>query len=257
MKAVDMTHRLDEIEFPVYASRKWDGVRAFCTADGKSILSSSGALFPQHELQMKAGKSNTIGSLTPGMEYEVLHNDGPSVHAATINGILKREWLSEDFFDLMWWPILKYGEDACPNPHNIMCHTIEELDTYLMAAVSEGWEGLMLRGGDFTYKHGGATDKCQRLMKIKFRSELRGTLIDWEKNNVAGKGYIVTRMLFHVNTGPFKGEDIWVGSGLTDEMRTLVATGKKTGHGAEIEYQRVGNDKLPRQPVFKRWLGDD
>lgn len=273
MKGVDMTKRLDEIRFPVYVAQKYDGVRAYASKDG--VFGTGGLVFPQcqavyaqHMLSdldapMDPRFRDCAKGLRYGTEYEVLHKDGayPGV-ASRIAGILNRKTPSDEFYDLRWQPILEYGAAAT---HDRMLRDFvvsrSMLDQRIADALVCGMEGLMLRGGDFTYKHGKATAKCQRLMKIKFREECEAALIGREWNSVAGQGQRVTKLVWHVTTGKYTGQHITTGCPGDDLKRAIEADGMDLGSSyyqriAEIEYLGTASTTTPVQPVFKRWKGD-
>ena len=244
MKAIDVTHRLDEVRFPVMASVKHDGVRCYVNNEGH-LISTGNRRFPQ----CRAIGSSRMRALISGCEYEVV---GSGMTAAEVNGIMQTKHMHSDWNTLHFVRLMDYGKVA-QGYGNTLIESRAELDAYI--ALHQREEGVMLRGGDMSYKHGRATIKCQRLMKVKFRAECTATVTRGEHGLMVGKGYVVTRLHVRARDGEYAGKAFTVGSGLTDQIRALPLAAFP-GRVAEIEYQGFGSEATPRQPVFKRWLNE-
>ena len=293
MKAADMSDAIEKIRFPVYVSRKYDGVRVIFY-QGKAF-SASGRLHRNPWLQNVA---HTYKGALHCYEGELWH---PSLEAAVVAGWLNRKESHGPIQDGLLKPgslplaVITFGMYQNAFKHtgisitdaklyvNSVTHTrvtdIEMLQRYIQSAKDLDYEGLMLRGGDLLYKHGRATSVEQLLMKIVFDSEALARCIGWEPVNrntnaqestlygtqersssKAGKQADTSEVgtfLWEMLEGPYKGVCFNARGSFSQEQMRRYAIEPPIGRVAEIRYKKVGGKDKPRQPRFKRWQGDE
>lgn len=155
--------------------------------------------------------------------------------------------------------------------HAVLKHDWQ-LDRLLEAILTRGYEGVMLRRDDALYKYGQSTLNEGALIKVKpletsealilgvveqqentneaFKDELGRTKRSSAKEGKVGKGTFGSFLLRDVHSGvEFS---CGTGEGLTDELRRVFWDNRNALPGQYVEYQfqKIGSDVAPRQPIF-------
>jgi DNA ligase 1 len=151
----------------------------------------------------------------------------------------------------------------------IWVHNEEELATHEMLYLLQGFEGVMLRDPDGTYKFGRSTQNENLLLKVKRFTDDEGTLISLEekqsnynpaqqdafgrtKRSSAKAGMHPAGTLGALVVEMKDGRVVNVGSGLNDELRARIwhSPNDYIGKLVKFKYLPHGVKDLPRHPVF-------
>jgi DNA ligase-1 len=147
--------------------------------------------------------------------------------------------------------------------------TIEEVESYEKIFLENGYEGVMLRDPNGTYKFGRSTVRDNILLKLKRFEDDEAELISIEEKmsnqnpeELDAFGYVkrsasLDGMVPMNTTGTLivrnnNGMVFGIGSGLSDLMRDEIWNNKEKYIGRLIKYKYfpVGIKELPRHPVF-------
>lgn len=267
----------DELEYPVYATPKLDGVRAL-TRDTQVVQRSLKPVRNQFIQDELTGTPNGLdGELTVGLNFHKTSGD------------IRR---GEGEPDFKYW-VFDYFDEAAPErPYleriellkaltglsdrielvlPIRVDSAEELRKLVSTWVEEGHEGGMVRTADSPYKYGRSTRKQGWLLKIKEfvdeEAEIIGVYELMHNGNEA-----TTNLLGHtersshqenlIPSGMLGGfelrSDNWgdfrCGSfkGVTHEERKEMWENrdKLIGQLAKFKYQPHGSQDKPRIPIF-------
>lgn len=277
------------IKFPVLASPKLDGIRAITT--GGSIVSRNLKPIPNRFVQ------EVLGALPAGLDGELIvgMHRGKNVWNHTSSGVMKADGepnfrfhvfdyldelvpCNEGFEDRLFEAVRLVGSindrwgrlKMVPHYH---IADIEDLGVLERHAVNAGYEGIMVRSLDGTYKFGRSTVKEGGLMKIQRRhdgefpvcgftelqhnddvatkDELGRTKRSSAKAGKHGASTLGTLVLrtkdnkiFEVGTGFTTGQraELWAIREDLVEQRTRVT----------VKYQEMTEAGVPRFPVFLR-----
>jgi len=276
-----------EIKFPVLASPKIDGIRAY--SHDLMLFSRSKKPIPNRFIQdtiEKPGLSGLDGELTVGPP------NAKDVMQRTTSGVMRQDGEP----DFTWW-IFDYWtkpEDAYVNrmsalnaylktPEFLQNHprirfldqafveTQEQLDKYEQQCIDQGFEGIMLRSLGGRYKYGRSTAREGYLLKVKRWVDAEARVIGFEERmhnaNEATTnelGYTARSShkdnLIPMNTlGALilQGADgitFNVGTGFGDAMRQHIWNYRDSYLNAIVTYktfQQTGVKDKPRFNVFK------
>lgn len=274
---------LDKIVFPIYASPKFDGIRA--SVVGGKLLSRT----------LKEIPSRHVFNLLSRPEYEGL--DGELIVGAPTSPSCYRDTVSMVMADNKVFPFTYYVfdkwdhfgrfEDRRIASHllvsrheymeaveHVLLNSHEELNAYEAAQVGLGHEGIMLTDPNAKYKFGRATTKSGELLKVKRfvdseaivigveeemfngneaqTNELGRTKRSTAKAGLTGKGTmgalivrdVKTKVEFNIGTG-FTAEDRkwW-----WNEMQGLPSPA--LCRTIKYKYFPVGIKDKPRHPVY-------
>jgi DNA ligase-1 len=276
MKAPGDSVRIEDVQFPTFASYKLDGYRA--SHHGVSVVSKSLKPF-RNDYTTTLFKSPQLkgldGELVVGPPY------GEDVIRRTNSGLTSREgapavtwWVFDDFteptlpFDMRFSAARARVRSLKLSHVKVLQHKYVEDATELLeleaAALEKGYEGLMLRSPDGPYKFGRSTPKEGHLFKFKRFLDAEAVVIAVEEGNVNGNelsdtgkrrtlkanmrpsGMIGTLLCMDLKTG----REVRVAPGrLTHEERKLPCTFL----GAVITYRYfpTGTIDAPRFPTFQ------
>lgn len=153
--------------------------------------------------------------------------------------------------------------------HGVSIKTQEELDEYERSCLESGYEGVMLRDPEGTYKFGRSTVNENILLKVKRFLDDEAELIDIKEKmsnqnpeDIDAFGHIkrsasLDGMIPMDTTGTLvvrdkNGLEFCIGSGLDDVMRDEIWKNKEKYIGKLVKYKYfpVGVKELPRHPVF-------
>lgn len=144
-----------------------------------------------------------------------------------------------------------------------------ELARYESECLSEGYEGVMLRDPQGTYKFGRATVKENILLKVKRFEDAEAILIEIEekmhntneaekdnfgrtKRSSAIAGMVGAHTAGTLIVRDSYGQQFGIGSGLNDQLRQEIWDNKDQYIGKLVKYKYFshGVKDLPRHPVF-------
>ena len=123
-----------------------------------------------------------------------------------------------------------------------ICESEEHLVQELNKIEEVGGEGLMLRHPTALHRGGRSSD----LLKVKTFHDDEALVIDYEKGKGKYAGMVGSLMCVTRGGAHFK-----VGSGLSDNLRTINAAPKK-GSVITFKYFELTKDGIPRFPTFLR-----
>lgn len=271
---------ISDIRLPVFASPKLDGIR-FHIINGE-VLSRNLLPFKNKHIQKLFGRS-----AYNGLDGEFMYGDPTDPKAfrkaAVVNSI--NGDISEvvgHVFDCFRNPNERFDDrlrhatvvtGVAPwfqiVPHTLV-HTTEELEELEAKFLAEGYEGMMTRKPDGTYKYGRSTASEGILLKVKQFLDGEAIVVGYEErmHNAnektlmrAGKASRNTRKDGLVGRGDLgaltvrdrkTGVEFSVGSGFTDVERVVLWETRDLLKGQIVKYRYFptgGKDK-PRFPTF-------
>ena len=277
----------DNINFPIYVSTKFDGVRAL-VIDGV-VYSRSMKPIRNEYIQKLFGKPEY-----QGFDGELVVGDiyAKDVFQKTTSGVMSKDGepdVTFYVFDLWNLPDEDYEsrqrvlQDLLLQDETISsvvytmihkCHTVDDLDFFLKHEERVGGEGLIGRNPNGVYKYGRSTPKEQFSMKFKFfkteefevigftermhnSNEQKRDELGYAERSSAKDGMIPMNTLgsLVLKYGDYTFN---VGTGFSDALRDEIWFNKEKylGKLASIRYMSVGMDKLPRIPSFI-WFRDE
>lgn len=275
---------LNTVNLPVYASWKFDGIRAL-VIDGV-VMSRSLKPIRNKYVQKLFGKSEyngLDGELIVG-DYQAL-----DVFQETTKGVMRTEGNPDVkfyVFDVWDKPELEYSErlklltKVSDNNIRIVDTTLvadrtKLLDMILNVSELQG-EGLILRSPDSGYKYGRSTLKQGWLLKVKFFEDAEFEVLDMEemyqnnndrvvnelgrssrsthKENLEPLGTMGSLILKYDDDLTFK-----CGTGFTLEQRQHIWDNRDDfiGQKAKVRYMTAGMKDLPRCPSFQGFRDSD
>lgn len=269
---------LAKLEYPVYASRKLDGVRAI--VHNNVAYSRNGKPIPNKHVQSLFKDLNgfdgelIVGSPTAKDVFQqttsgVMSIEGePDVHYY----VFDVHNYSADF-ESRWIDTLVYLRTAEPKQTVVVDETLvadeQELLEYEQKVLAEGYEGVILRKPDAKYKHGRSTVKEGALLKLKRFSDAEAEIVGAEclytntneaTTNALGyterstkkEGKVALDILGAFIVKNKEGVEFSIGSGFNDEQRKEYWKDryKLIGKTVKYKYFEVGIKDKPRFPIF-------
>ena len=284
---------IDNINFPIYVSTKFDGVRAL-VIDGVVYSRSMKPIRNEH-VQKLFGKEEYNG-----FDGELVVGDiyAKDVFQKTTSGVMSKDGCPDvtfHVFDLWNTPELVYEErlrnlydylldyeTVCDLNNfkgvsavmNNKCYNQEDLLFYLGREKSVGGEGLIGRNPKGRYKYGRSTPKEQFSMKFKFfeqdefevigftermhnSNEQKRDELGYAERSSAKDGMIPMNTLGSLVL-KYGDTTFNVGTGFSDALRDEIWFNqeKYLGKLASIRYMSVGAKDKPRVPSFI-WFRDE
>lgn len=269
---------LSNVRFPVFASLKLDGIR--CIIQNGIAVSRTLKPIPNQYVQQ------CLKGLPDGLDGELIvgNPNHPDVFNITQSGVMSESGMP----DFKYY-VFDYKSDDNFERRNILARLATEnyssphfcwLDHWLLYnesvllqfeeyAVTNGYEGIMLRDPNGPYKEGRSTDKQGWLLKMKRFHDTEATVIGFEElkinNNeqeISELGYAKRSKQLHglVNGDTLgslicrldNGIEFNCGSGFTDFVRDMIWNNKQNYIGKKIKfkYQNWTTEKKPRMPIF-------
>lgn len=279
---------LDKVNFPIYVSTKFDGIRAI-VKDGIVYSRSLKPIRNKHVQEM-FGKSEY-----DGFDGELVVGDiyAKDVFQKTTSGVMSEDGepdVTFHVFDLWNKPTSDYEcrqkklqdlllQDSIMS--NIVytmihkCHNKESLLFFLNHEQKVGGEGLIGRNPNGKYKYGRSTPKEQLSVKFKFfeqdefevvgftermhnTNEQKRDELGYAERSSAKDGLVPTDTLGSLVLK--YGEDTFMcGTGFNDVQRKEIWDNRSDYLGllASIRYMSVGSKDLPRVPSFQGFRDND
>lgn len=274
---------MDDIQFPVLASVKLDGVRAVVT--GGRLLSRSMKPIPNRyineELQPIEELEGLDGELIVGPPH------AKDVYNKTVSGVMSRDgepdftWYVFDYAeDGVYWDRHEHivnivGTEGHSHSRIVLLKQMSVRNKYELQRLEElvleaGFEGLILRSEWAPYKQGRSTIKQGYLLKLKrfhdAEAEVLGCVEQMHNENEATldeRGYTKrsTHKAGKVQAGVLgalqvrdieSGVEFEIGTGFTAEQRKNLWDGREYLPGKIVKYKHfpVGVKDKPRFPTF-------
>ena len=278
---------LDKINFPVYVSTKFDGIRALVI--DSVVYSRSLKPIRNKYVQKLFGKPEYNG-----MDGELVVGDiyAKDVFQKTTSGVMSEDGepdVTFHVFDIFTNNTAPYKERLYELNERLVLdqytslvateqryvHTKDELLKLLEKERVNGGEGLICRSPSGIYKYGRSTPKEQLSVKLKFFETGEFEVIGFEErmhNTNEAKtnelGYTerssCKENLIPMNTLgslvlKYGDSEFRCGTGFSDAQRKEIWENKESylGKLASIRYMSVGSKDLPRVPSFLGWRDVD
>lgn len=272
-----------DINFPVYASPKIDGIRAMVVRG--TLLSRSFKPIPNPSVQKELSISvieGLDGELTVGDPWDknVMQKSAAVMRKtgyvpATFHVFdfwTQPEWGYETRLRMLeynWHQVSRFGNIKLVKQTKILCQ--EQLDEYENEQVEKGYEGVMLRSLTGIYKYGRSTAKEGYLLKVKRWVDGEARIVDLKqfmhnaneleqdnfgnaKRATKNEGKVPMDMLgAFVCEDLTTGQPIDIGTGYTMDQRKDFWARRKEFQGKIVKYKHfavTGVKDASRFPVF-------
>ena len=280
---------LDKINFPVYTSTKFDGIRALVI--DSVVYSRSLKPIRNKHVQRLFGKQEYNG-----FDGELVVGDiyAKDVFQKTTSGVMSEDGepdVTFHVFDLWSIPTFDYEyrqrylqeillDEDKEYPSIVyamthLCKNIDDLTFFLEHERNVGGEGLICRSPSGIYKYGRSTPKEQLSIKLKFFNQGEFEVIGFEermhntneattnelgyterssrKENLISMNTLGSLVLKYGDT------EYRCGTGFSDAQRKEIWENKESylGKLASVRYMSVGQAILPRIPSFQGFRDKD
>ena len=278
--------KLDQLQYPLLASAKLDGIRATMVA-GK-LMSRTMKLIPNRAVQ---AYFQQMPQLLQGMDGELLvgaHDN--DVYRRTVSAVMSRD--GDPMPDLVWWifdhvnmggQFSKRIADIAHLLHgpvkgtafkvlqHVEVNSPEDVLAHHEAAILNGHEGLVLRSPHGEYKNGRSTLSEQGMVKVKMFNDSEALvlgvveLMHNDNEATVSELGLTKRSSHQVNKrasgmlGALRVRDIHtdvefeIGTGFTEADRQSYWFESPVGRIAKYKYFAYGVKDKPRHPVFLGW----
>jgi len=266
------------LSYPLLASPKLDGIRCI-VIDGKALTrnlkpipnkfirefleSLKGVDGFDGEIMIRTGDFNRVQSAVmsedgePDFYYAVfdLHSEG------NLPFTQRLKTLSEK--------VKKLNNKRISLLEQVFVDSTKELLSFESECIEDGYEGVILRRGDSSYKCGRSTLREGKLMKLKRFNDAEAEIISieplYENRNVAIKNalghtersshqenLVAQSMLGSMQVQLKNGKEFSIGTGFDDDTRKEYWVNRKklVGKMVKFKYQELSSDGIPRFPVF-------
>lgn len=266
MLACSKIPNLEDIQYPVYASPKLDGIRCIIGPDGKAY-SRNLKLIPNKYIQqtlqalqlpqfdgelMIDGDFNSVQSAVMSQEgkpkfYFAIFD----LHATGMPFKLRNEFVhnfvqQKASIKLRWLKQVKINSK-------------EEMFGYWEECLSTGAEGVIVRSIYGPYKHGRSTMREGYMLKLKKFFDDEATIVSYEE--LMRNTDTSTKQLANLYGADmlgalivkWKDKEFKIGSGFDQATRILLWENPESLVGKQVtfKYQEVSKYGIPRFPVFK------
>lgn len=275
-----------ELNFPVYATPKLDGIRALKVND--KLVSRTFKEIKNKSIQ------EALSDLPNGVDGELISgNFQESTHRIMSADETSGDWryyLFDYVSDNLNKPYLK----RCKELHELISNnsfkaqdnlivlmpreikTIEELHSFEEECLASGFEGVIIRSGNSPYKCGRSTAKEGYMLKLKKFLDAEAEVIDFvelennenevQKDNFGRtkrsdkkEGKTLANTLGKLILKLPSGETFGCGTGFTAEQRKTIWDNKSNylNKMVKFKYFPIGTKDLPRHPVFLGFRHND
>ena len=273
------------LRFPLMASVKLDGIRA--TVHDGVLMSRSMKPIPNKYLQAWCKRNEAVLN---GLDGEIIVGNATDedTFRRTTSFVMSDE---KENFEFTYWvfdthsvhtiyidrfhsTFMRVILPEIKLLHHQMMHNQEELDTFELRALDEGYEGVMTRDPNGFYKQGRASARSQELLKVKRNEDMEAVIIGYEERNrndnesftnelgrtarsshqankvgIGTMGALLVRGL----NGKYESVEFAVGTGMNDTIRSELWADRENliGKIVNVKYFPVGGKEKPRHPVYK------
>lgn len=269
---------LNELQYPVMASPKLDGIRAIVI--NGVVVSRSLKPIPNSHVQKLFGRSELNG-----LDGELICGSpcGKSVFRDTNSAVMSKGgepdvqfYVFDDankdcdpFSKRIASAAARIAENCILVPHKTI-NSATELEAFETECLEAGYEGVMLRDSAGKYKFGRSTLREGLLLKLKRFCDSEAEVIGFEEQMQNGNEASVD-LLGHVERSTSKagmvpkgtlgalrvrdlssGMEFCIGSGMDKKTRDAIwnRPGHFMGQMVKYKFSPTGNKDLPRFPVF-------
>ena len=262
-------------KFPYIATPKIDGIR-FLMIDGVAVSRTFKPIRNKHiqSLLSQYLPDGVDGELTSGDTFQSSTSAVMTIEGEPEFKVWIFDYVNPDEEILPFYlRILNIPLNTLPFDYELLSgttiHSPKELERYEYICLHNGYEGVMLRDPNGTYKFGRSTVNDNILLKVKRFEDDEAELIAIEEKmsnqNVAEKdafGHVkrsasLEGMVPMNTTGTLivrnkDGLEFGIGSGLDDKTREEIWNNKEKYIGKLVKYKYFpqGIKELPRHPVF-------
>jgi DNA ligase-1 len=262
-------------KFPYIATPKIDGIR-FLMIDGVAVSRTFKPIRNKHiqSLLSQYLPDGVDGELTSGDTFQSSTSAVMTIEGEPEFKVWVFDYVNPDEEILPFYlRILNIPLNTLPFDYELLSgttiHSPKELERYEYICLHNGYEGVMLRDPNGTYKFGRSTVNDNILLKVKRFEDDEAELIAIEEKmsnqNVAEKdafGHVkrsasLEGMVPMNTTGTLivrnkDGLEFGIGSGLDDKTREEIWNNKEKYIGKLVKYKYFpqGVKELPRHPVF-------
>lgn len=277
---------LSKLKFPALASIKLDGIRALVI--DSVVYSRSMKPIPNSSVQKLFGKPEYNG-----FDGELIYGEpnAPDVYNRSMECMKKEPRNVEDFednirfyvFDLhdlnagyrdrlhsLAMRIGHFGDKHIWTVQHVDIDSIESLLKFEKLALSEGYEGVMVRSIDGGYKNGRSTPKQQWLGKLKRFQDSEAEILEIIPLKKTVDGFTINELGYRKTStrkdtkqimqtmGSIRVKDVKsgvefeIGSGFTQEQRDDFWENQAAYLGQLVKYKyfEIGKEK-PRFPIYQ------
>lgn len=262
--------------FPYIATPKIDGIR-FLMVDGIAVSRTFKPIRNVHiqKLLQQYLPDGIDGELTSGDSFQSSTSAVMTIEGTPDFKVWIFDYLDPDKneVDPFYRRILNIPVIGASFEYEVLCgsnmNSLEQIGNYEKICLEEGYEGVMLRDPNGTYKFGRSTVKENTLLKVKRFLDDEAVLIDVQekmsnqneaqldafghiKRSASLDGLIPCGVAGTLIVQNKDGQTFGIGSGLDDFMRTEIWNNKEKYIGKLVKYKYFpqGVKELPRHPVF-------
>lgn len=267
---------LNKVKFPCFVSRKLDGIRVL-GINGKAMTRS------MKEVPNRFIQSVFATGQFDGLDGEIIVGppNAPDVYRTTNSAVMSKDG-EPDFtyhvFDLWGRQDVGYSSrfNGLSQYDHKRIYPVAQVAVHDMAGLlemedqwlSEGYEGVMGRSVDGTYKYGRSTMKEGILWKLKRFADHEYEVVGFEERMHNGNVATINELGYTERSSHKAGMvpmgtlgalilkhsagDFRCGTGFTDEQRAHIWENRDAlmGRMAKIKHFEIGVKDLPRFPVF-------
>ena len=262
---------VNTLRYPLLASPKLDGVRAF--VEDRVVLSRSRKPIPNLWVQEQF-------RALEGYDGELIVGDptASDCYRSTMSGIMSQSgepavhFMCFDRIDVSL-PFVErlgklYGNNALPHRE---VKTSEELLSFEEQVLGSGFEGVILRDPYAPYKFGRSTLREQGMLKLKRFKDSEGVVVGFDElmhngnpatvnelghtEHSSHQANLVGRGTLGALRVQWRGVEFGIGTGFDDMNRQLIWNHRAAFEGklVKFKYLEVGMKDKPRHPVFLGW----
>ena len=272
------------LTFPKLASPKLDGVRAIVR--GGVVYSRSNKLIPNQAVQRKFSLCEGFdGELIVGSPY------AEDVYRRTVSTVMRQCESADDVrfyvFDSVVFPEHNYTRRRAhlitfmENRSSLTGVTLleqqaianlDQLYLYEDMCLNKGYEGLILRSANTSYKFGRSTTREQKMLKVKRFVDAEAVVVGFQERmhnaneamtNELGRTARSSHQENQIGRGDLgallcvtpEGVEFSIGTGFSDADREHIWDNRGAYQGclAKYKYFPIGGKDAPRHPVFLGW----
>lgn len=279
---------MDKIKYPCVVQPKIDGIRCHIELVNDKVvaLSRTNKPIPNIHVQQVLAKTQFLGL---DGELVIGHPTNKDVFKKTTSVVMSEDKPIDDLHFIVFDYTVKdtpYYEryDKCKaiqlDYYNrlitkwidvvtyMLCETKEELLTLERSYLQQGYEGIIIRDPESTYKEGRSTIKEGKLLKVKRFSDSEAVIINYDRLMTNNNALVINELGYTSRSTKKEGlvpketlgtlHVVWnnkvfcIGSGFTAKERDeLWSLGNKLlGKYVKFKYFKIGMDELPRFPIF-------